>query len=341
MNFPPAKELVGGIIREQSLVFLAGEEGSGKSITAMNLGLCVAAGKDKFLNYPIVAGGKVLYLNNELPFEEFGLRLKRMLSRLTVDEQHNFGKNFLVPESVPPMNEFSQQLNTILEQEKPAMVILDCLYWSHDKKENDSSEMKELMRRLVDIRDTFHVAVVVIHHTKKGVRYETMHVDNMRGSSVFGGATDSVLMFRRSATTESMRLIKPAKLRHGDDDLRTARLLQLDPENLWFMDLGAVDEADHIAKQETTAGQNDGEVDWNVVFAGAKELGRKEIVERMRKFGKLDRTVDRALRRACTDSELVKVKAGVYALPETDSQADESMDDEVDDDSTLPLPEAA
>ncbi len=138
-------------------------------------------------------------------------------------------------------------LQKLIEVHQSVLIVLDCLYWSHDKKENDSFEMKELMRQLVEIRDAYKVAVLVVHHTKKGVRYETMHNDNMRGSSVFAGATDTVLMFRRSSTDESKRLLKPTKLRHGDDKMRAARLLELNPSTLWFNDLGEADESAHIA----------------------------------------------------------------------------------------------
>jgi RecA-family ATPase len=53
-------DLIQGILREQSLTFLAGEEGSGKSITAMNLALAVAVGLHKFLGYDMMKNGKVI-----------------------------------------------------------------------------------------------------------------------------------------------------------------------------------------------------------------------------------------------------------------------------------------
>jgi archaellum biogenesis ATPase FlaH len=309
-------DLILGIMREQSLTFLAGEEGSGKSITAMNLALSVAVGLHKFLDYNIMKNGKVIYLNNELPFSDFLGRFNYMKRQFFPRQVLQLG-NFIVPESVPPMNEFLETLRKLIEEHQPVLIVLDCLYWSHDKKENDSSEMKELMRQLVEIRDTYKVAVLVVHHTKKGVRYETMHNDNMRGSSVFAGATDTVLMFRRSSKEESKRLLKPTKLRHGDDKMRAARLLELNPSSLWFNDLGEVDETEHIARQDQSSGRKTAEekIEWLSVFDSDQQLTRKQLIERCPDISA--RTVDRLIAKAVQPDigQLVIVSHGVYALP--------------------------
>ena len=311
-------DLIQGVIREQSLTFLAGEEGSGKSITAMNLALAVAVGLHKFLDYDIKKNGKVIYLNNELPFSDFLGRFNHMKQKFYPHEVSQLG-NFIVPESVPPMSEFLGTLQKLIEVHQPVLIVLDCLYWAHDKKENDSSEMKDLMRLLVEIRDAYKVAMLVVHHTKKGTRYETMHNDNMRGSSVFAGATDTVLMFRRSSKDESKRLLKPTKLRHGDDKMRAARLLELDPSTLWFNDLGEVDETDHIARQDHSSGRETAEqkIDWFAVFGSNTVLKRKDIVAQMSGYGVSDRTVDRLLNKATEDKILVAVKQGQYSIVKT------------------------
>jgi|SRR5208283_2487854 hypothetical protein len=157
--------------------------------------------------------------------------------------------------------------------------------------------MKEVMRQLASLRDKHRVAILVVHHTKKGTRYESMHNDNMRGSSVFSGASDSVLMFRRSAKDEKLRLIKPTKLRHGDDDIRKARLLELNPGILWFSEIGEVNESDHIEKQETSSSNDDANIEWSIIFGSDINLARKDIVRRLQGVGKSKRTADRLISR--------------------------------------------
>ena len=65
------------------------------------------------------------------------------------------------------MSEFLGTLQKLIEMHQPVLILLDCLYWSHDKKENDSSEMKELMRQLVEIRDAYKVTVLVVPIPKR------------------------------------------------------------------------------------------------------------------------------------------------------------------------------
>ena len=308
-------DIVRGLIREQGLTFLAGEEGGGKSLLAMNLGISVATGAPKFLDFDIVKHGTVLYLNNELPFSEFVNRFHRMRKMLRCHQTAVIDR-FIVPEVIPVFAEFWGDLVRIIVTEKPILVILDCLYWAHDRKENDSSEMKDLMRSFVELRDRYALSLLVVHHTKKGVRYENMHNDNMRGSMVFSASSDTVLQLRRSSKDESMRLFKPTKLRHGDDEMRAPRLLSLDTGMLWFNDEGVVDEADHIAQDHAFGAATKADIDWVSVFGTDSSLKRKQVLARLP--GKPPRSIDRALAVAVQDGgPLTKgTKEGEYRLRE-------------------------
>jgi hypothetical protein len=63
------------------------------------------------------------------------------------------------------------------------MVILDCLYWAHHTGENESTEMKELMRQLVELREKRGIVNLVAHHTKIGTRSVAMHNVRWRGTN--------------------------------------------------------------------------------------------------------------------------------------------------------------
>jgi hypothetical protein len=233
----------------------------------------------------------------------------------------------VTPEFIKPLNESWDDIVKIVAQKNPVLVILDCFYWAHDKKENDSSEMKDIMRRLISLRDQFGVAVLVVHHTKKGTRYETMHNDNMRGSMVFGASSDTVIMMRRSATDESKRVFKPTKLRNSNDDLRKARLLSLGQGDLWFSDEGEANEEDHLAVQGGTGRVTaEDKINFEEVFGQDKELSRKDIVERCSKLGFGERTIDRCLKSENRkDGMLHQPKFGRYTLKPDDGDAAPAM----------------
>ena len=183
------------------------------------------------------------------------------------------------------------------------------------------------MRKLISLRDQHGVAVLVVHHTKKGTRYEPMHNDNMRGSMVFGASSDSVLMVRRSAKDESIRVWKPTKLRNGDDEMRKARLLSLDQDLLWFLDIGEANEAEHIAVQgEVRKSSADDKIDFVTLFGTDTELSRKQIVGRAQTYGFSNRTIDRCLKEESRSNGILsQPRFGQYSIKPKDDEKTSSV----------------
>jgi hypothetical protein len=308
MEIPEQAFLIDNLISEYSLNILMGEEGCGKSLLAMNLALSIAVDAKQWLSYDIKKHGKVLFLNNELSFPDFARRLKTMVERLPAPGDIS---NLIIPKEVPAISECWDTLNESCQQEKPCLIVIDCLYFSHNKDENDSSEMKALMRQFLALRDRYGLAVLIVHHTKKGSRYQRMNNDQMRGSNVFGGSADTTLQIRRSSVDESKRIIRPLKGRHIPDAMRKCRLLSLDPVNLWFKDEGETEEGEHIAMETQTAQES---IDFKSIFGDAKELSRKEILERCKPMGYDERTIDRLLKNAKVNGILKMPKYGYYSL---------------------------
>lgn len=310
MQIPNEADLLKGILRAKSLAFLAGEEGSGKSLLAMNLGISVATGALKFLAWIIEQPGKVIFLNNELYFEDVVRRFQYMINTLPGRGSLD---NFIAPREVPPLAECFGILNQLCESEKPALVLLDCLYFAHNEDENDSSKMKDLMRQLQSLRDNHGTCVLVVHHLKKGGRDQRLNSELMRGAGVFGAAADSILMLRRSQTEESKRIIRATKLRHSGDDNKTARLLSLNPETLWFSDCGEANEDEHISSA-STAGDI---VDFEAILSGG-EMRFGEILKACEGYGYNQKTIQRQLNEAVEGGKVHKPRHGWYAIPEMD-----------------------
>jgi hypothetical protein len=307
MNIPEQKFLVDGLITSESINFLAGEEGCGKSLLSMNLAISVAIGAPQWLCFNIPKSCKVLYLNNELCYNDFARRFQQMCTSLPIRGDMS---QFFAPENVPPLVECWNSLNSICADIQPGLLVLDCLYFSHSRKENDSSDMKALMRQFVDLRDTFHTAILIVHHTKKGARFEQMHNDQMRGSGVFGGIADTVLQIRRSDDDESKRLLKPTKFRHVSDEKRKCRLLSLNPTNLWFKDEGETVEGNHLPSIPTSTAKE--RLDFNSIFSGNQTMTFCEIVEASRPLKYSQRTIQRCIDDALKRGSIQKLSHGVY-----------------------------
>jgi len=325
LNIPTVPYIVEGYVRQGSLTLLAGEEGCGKSILVLNLGISVACGLDNFLGHNVSKPGIVLFLNNELSFPDHLERFKKNVLALSKIVPANLN-NFVCPDSFPPFPEYAKELEGKIIETSPILVILDCLYWAHDKKENDSSEMKALMRQLDHLRKKYEVAIVVVHHTKKGARNGKMQNDDLRGSGVFGAVADQIIQIRRSAKDESLRLIKMTKSRHGIDHLRRVHLLSLDTNTLWFIDKGEAVEEEHLpilAQPKRSSEQ----YDFQRIYDGDLILSREEILQRNSSFGAnvASRTIDRYIKNAVSKGVLLPKGYGKYVL--TDNQNKEEGQD--------------
>ncbi len=177
MKIPEQSFIVKDLFSENSVNFLSGEEGCGKSLLAMNLAISIAIGAGKWLGYEIKKNGKVLYLNNELAFSDFAWRLKLMGNNLPASGDIS---NLIVPKEVPALSECWDTLNDTCKNESHALIVVDTLYFTHDKDENDSSQMKALMRQFLSLRDKYNLAVLLIHHTKKELGIKNAQRPNAR-----------------------------------------------------------------------------------------------------------------------------------------------------------------
>lgn len=309
-------DIIEGLIRETSFSMLVGEEGCGKSIFAMNLALTIATAQDSFLGYKIKKNGKVIYLNNELPFGECVSRFKKMINLSKLNQSSRLQK-FIIPNHFPLLLDYKLALDVKCRKEKPILVIIDCLYWTHNNQENDNSEMKNLLRELMFLRDEHQMAILVIHHTKKGVKSESMHNDHIRGASVLAGASDSIFQLRRSPDDEEIRLFKPTKLRYANDKMKKIKVLSLNPENLWFKDEGDVDEIEHLTKSKPRTNSED-RILWDAIIPKDEILRRQDLLTRCDGLGYNSRTIDRALEGAVKSGKLKKVGHGEYSIGQID-----------------------
>ncbi len=310
-KLPEETSLVAGLIQKQSVNFLYGAEGCGKSLLAMNLGMSVAAGLYRFLSYDIKQEGPVIYLNNELPLREFQARFITMTKALQPPQRARL-KKFLVPKILLPIELAWDDLNCLCRKYKPALIVVDCFYWAHNKPENDSTSMKAIMQKLSSISTAYNLAILVVHHTKKGSNTRVLETDNMRGSGVFGAATDSDIELRRSGTNPSQRILKPTKLRYGSDILRKTHLLSLDEKTLWFHDEGIVEEEDHIRKNRT---HSTIDIDLTKIIHEGEIVTRGEVIERCKQYNYYVRTIDRVLNKAKEAGMIISPKHGEYSLP--------------------------
>ncbi len=222
-----------GLLPPQGILFVGGEPKVGKSLLVANLALSLAAGSGR-AGFSIPAPRRVLICQFELPVPQFVSRLAVMRRamgsaadlNLLVDTRAT-GHLLCAPQG---MNHFLAAAKAAAAE----VIILDPLYSTHDQDENDTRSMAALCQSLLRLRDASQAALIVVHHVRKSItRYEIGSA--FRGSSALHAVGDSYLLLTRPSPqmpTVELRF----QFRYAA--AQPPRLLQLDPQTLWFSAAG-------------------------------------------------------------------------------------------------------
>jgi hypothetical protein len=222
-----------GLLPPQGILFVGGEPKVGKSLLVANLALSLAAGSGR-TGFSIPAPRRVLICQFELPVPQFVGRLAVM--RRTMGTAADL--NLLVDtRATGHLLCAPQGLNHFLAAAKAAaaeVIVLDPLYSTHDQDENDTRSMAALCQSLLRLRDAAKAALIVVHHIRKSItRFEIGSA--FRGSSALHAVGDTYMLLTRPSPqlpTVELRF----QFRYAA--AQPPRLLQLDPQTLWFCSAG-------------------------------------------------------------------------------------------------------
>jgi hypothetical protein len=210
-----------GLLPSQGILFVGGEPKVGKSLLVANLALSLAAGSGR-TGFSIPAPRRVLICQFELPVPQFVARLAVMRRVINSAADQNL---FIDTRATGHLLCAPQGMNHFLAAAKAAaaeVILLDPLYSTHDQDENDTRSMAALCQSLLRLRDASKAALIVVHHVRKSItRFEIGSA--FRGSSALHAVGDSYMLL----TSPSPQL-PTVELRFQ------FRLLQLDPQTLWF-----------------------------------------------------------------------------------------------------------
>ena len=195
--------LVTGLWSEQAVGIVGGEPKCCKSFLALDLAVAVAAGVPCLRRFAVSRAGRVLLFAAEDALHIVRRRLEGISAAAGVALANLDIQVITAPTVRLDLDADRRNLAETVARLKPRLLILDPFVRLHRIDENASGEVAPLLAYLRELQRRHDVAVLVVHHAKKGgggVRAGQA----LRGSSEFHAWGDSNPYLRRDGDDLSL-----------------------------------------------------------------------------------------------------------------------------------------
>lgn len=221
-TLPPSPIIGDGILLPQTLLLITGLPKAKKSMLAANLVIAIASGKS-FSFFKIEKPYKVLALSAEGGYFPNRDRFKTICSAINFSGDGNVKVCFDSRIKLEDDNDY-EELEDILEDFKPEVLVLDPLVKFHHKDENSAQEMGIILERLRNIIEDHKLAIILVHHLGKSPQ------NGARGSSAILGEYDSSLTLTRIKDSNKVKV--DFELRHAEAP--STKTILFNPIDFWF-----------------------------------------------------------------------------------------------------------
>lgn len=188
--------LVTGLWLEQAVGIIGAEPKCCKSFLALDLSVAVASGTPCLRHFPVPTAGRVLLYAAEDALHIVRRRLEGICAAADLTLQGLDVQVITAPTVRLDLSADRAKLEHTVEQLKPRLLVLDPFVRLHRIDENASGEVAPLLAYLRELQRRHHLAVLVVHHAKKGGS-RIREGQALRGSSEFHAWSDSNLYLRR------------------------------------------------------------------------------------------------------------------------------------------------
>jgi RecA-family ATPase len=196
--------LVSGLWSEQAVGIIGGEPKCCKSFLALDLAVSVAAGTPCLRRFDVPNPGRVLLYAAEDALHIVRRRLDGICAAAGLDLADLDVQVITAPSLRLDLDADRASLDETIVRLKPRLLVLDPFVRLHRIDENVSGEVAPLLAYLRDLQRRHGVAVIVVHHARKGAG--NMRAGQaLRGSSEFHAWGDSNLYLRREPTLAKTR----------------------------------------------------------------------------------------------------------------------------------------
>jgi hypothetical protein len=189
--------LVTGLWSEQAVGIIGGEPKCCKSFLALDLAVSVAAGTPCLRRFAVARPGRVLLYAAEDALHIVRQRLEGICAAAGLPLADLDVQVITAPTLRLDLAADRSNLDETIAKLAPRLLVLDPFGRMHRIDENASGEVAPLLAYLRELQRRHAVAVVVVHHAKKGAGHVRAG-QALRGSSEFHAWGDSNLYLRRN-----------------------------------------------------------------------------------------------------------------------------------------------
>ncbi len=188
--------LVEDLWSDEAVGIVGGEPKCCKSFLALDLAVAVASGAPCLRRYAVARTGRVLIFAAEDALHVVRQRLAG-IARAAGRELVDLDIQVITAPSVRlDVERDRDALTETVDTLRPRLLVLDPFVRLHRIDENLSGEVAPLLAYLRELQRRYHVAVVLVHHARKGGA-KLRAGQALRGSSEFHAWGDSNLYLRR------------------------------------------------------------------------------------------------------------------------------------------------
>ncbi len=224
-KIPDAKMLFENLFAEEEVAILFADNGTGKSIFAVQIGVEIAK-----------SGKKVAYLDFELTIKQFSKRYSVLDNQTGERKNFDFPKTFNRIEINPDADiqnfqkELFERLEVAIQNEKYDVLILDNLTAIMEDDGKDTKIVLNLVKKVRELRSKYEVAILVLAHTPKTTPYNPISKNDLAGSKLLSNLVDNIFAIGTSTQGKNIRYVKQLKVRdekfHEADNVIVCEIVQ-------------------------------------------------------------------------------------------------------------------
>ena len=202
---PERRWLIEGLWGAEAVGIVGGEPKSCKSFLALDMAVAVASATLCLGRYPVADAGRVLLFAAEDASSTVRQRLDGICAAAGLDLAELDLHVITAPSVRLDLETDRESLEDTVRALRPALLVLDPFVRLHRVDENVSAEVAPLLDYLRGLQRRYKIAVVLIHHARKGAAHLRAG-QALRGSSELHAWGDSNLYLRRGRDSDALSL---------------------------------------------------------------------------------------------------------------------------------------